>query len=117
MAASPIQSRSCTRLSDVHIVLPFCCLKYNSIQVGDEGLTLPYWLSNAPTLFYILQRNFWSNDFFFLTSSSGVSFLSSGGLHKLVISFCIEVYTMQMEISYSCQKASKSKNACWIYVN
>ncbi|KAJ9183640.1 hypothetical protein P3X46_007465 [Hevea brasiliensis] len=33
------------------------------LKVGDENITLPYWLSNASALLCLLQRNLRSNDF------------------------------------------------------
>ncbi|XP_071696471.1 myosin-15 [Rutidosis leptorrhynchoides] len=35
----------------------------NVLKVGDEAVTLPYWLSNASALLCLLQRNFRSNGF------------------------------------------------------
>ncbi|KAL4571155.1 hypothetical protein LXL04_017906 [Taraxacum kok-saghyz] len=35
----------------------------NVLKVGDEGVTLPYWLSNASALLCLWQRNFRSNAF------------------------------------------------------
>lgn len=53
----------------------FFCLNFSSrqafhisflqlFQVGDESVTLPYWLSNASALLCLLQRNLRSNGFF-----------------------------------------------------
>ncbi|XP_031407550.1 myosin-15 isoform X2 [Punica granatum] len=38
------------------------------LKVGDENITLPYWLSNASALLCLLQRNLRSNGFFNATS-------------------------------------------------
>ncbi|GMQ02370.1 hypothetical protein CsSME_00048636 [Camellia sinensis var. sinensis] len=46
------------------------------LKVGDENVTLPYWLSNASALLCLLQRNLRSNGF--LTATSQRSAGSSG---------------------------------------
>ncbi|XP_057511088.1 myosin-15 isoform X2 [Actinidia eriantha] len=46
------------------------------LKVGDENITLPYWLSNASALLCLLQRNLRSNGF--LTATSQRSAGSSG---------------------------------------
>ncbi|KAF3446114.1 hypothetical protein FNV43_RR11293 [Rhamnella rubrinervis] len=46
------------------------------LKVGDENITLPYWLSNASALLCLLQRNLRSNGF--LTSSAQRTTGSSG---------------------------------------
>ncbi|KAK9273704.1 hypothetical protein L1049_018514 [Liquidambar formosana] len=48
------------------------------LKVGDENITLPYWLSNASALLCILQRNLRSNGFLNTTSqrSAGSSALA-----------------------------------------
>nr|XP_043620465.1 myosin-15 [Erigeron canadensis] len=51
----------------------------NVLKVGDEGVTLPYWLSNASALLCLLQRNFRSNGFLTpISQRSGVSSLPNG---------------------------------------
>ncbi|KAJ9548305.1 hypothetical protein OSB04_020848 [Centaurea solstitialis] len=50
-------------------------------QVEDEGLILPYWLSNASALLCLLQRNFRSNGFLTpISQRSGASSLPNGRL-------------------------------------
>lgn len=46
------------------------------VQVGDEGMTLPYWLSNASALLCLLQKNLRSNGF--LTANTQRSAGSAG---------------------------------------
>ncbi|KAL3330176.1 hypothetical protein AABB24_034168 [Solanum stoloniferum] len=48
------------------------------LKVGDEDVTLPYWLSNASALLCLLQRNLRANGFFSTSSqrSGGVSALN-----------------------------------------
>ncbi|MFS7944635.1 putative myosin ATPase [Helianthus anomalus] len=51
----------------------------NVLKEGDEGVTLPYWLSNASALLCLLQRNFRSNGFLTpISQRSGVSTLPNG---------------------------------------
>lgn len=51
-------------------------------QVGDENVTLPYWLSNASALLCLLQRNLRSNGFF--NASSERTLLASGLSERVV---------------------------------
>lgn len=55
-------------------------------QMGDEGLTLPYWLSNASALLCLLQRNFRSNGFL-TPQRSGVSSFSNGRVAQVSFGF------------------------------
>nr|KAJ0193022.1 hypothetical protein LSAT_V11C800417510 [Lactuca sativa] len=62
----------------------------SALKMGDEGLTLPYWLSNASALLCLLQRNFRSNGFL-TPQRSGVSSFSNGRVaqgytpHKYIV--------------------------------
>nr|TKR99635.1 hypothetical protein D5086_0000190650 [Populus alba] len=63
------------------------------LKVGDENITLPYWLSNASALLCLLQRNLRSNGF--LTAavpSSTSSGLSGRVIHGLKSPFKIMGY-------------------------
>ncbi|XP_062160286.1 myosin-15 [Alnus glutinosa] len=51
------------------------------LKVGDENVSLPYWLSNASALLCLLQRNLRSNGF--LTTSSQRSAGSSGLISRV----------------------------------
>lgn len=60
-------------------IFDFIIAEINEVlKVGDEDVTLPYWLSNASALLCLLQRNLRANGFFSTSSqrSGGVSALN-----------------------------------------
>ncbi|KAH0643782.1 hypothetical protein KY290_035242 [Solanum tuberosum] len=60
-------------------IFDFIIAEINEVlKVGDEDVTLPYWLSNASALLCLLQRNLRANGFFSTCSqrSGGVSALN-----------------------------------------
>ncbi|GJX26459.1 myosin-15 isoform X1 [Tanacetum coccineum] len=61
-------------------IFDFIIENINSVlKVGDESVTLPYWLSNASALLCLLQRNFRSSGFLTpISQRSGASTLLNG---------------------------------------
>lgn len=72
-------------------VLSKICELLKVFQVGDENITLPYWLSNASALLCLLQRNLRSSGF--LTTTAQRSAGSSGLISRVGhVSLCRETY-------------------------